>query len=66
MTLEHAATTSTSSREELKNVHLSGSFRLFARLVWLVLVILTLATFFASLPTYVTLLQTPCAGSACE
>ena len=30
------------------------------------LVILTLATFFASLPTFVALLQTPCTGSACE
>jgi hypothetical protein len=31
-----------------------------------VLVILTLATFGASLPTYVALLHTPCTGSACE
>ena len=66
MTLEHAAATSTSSREGQSDVHLPGSFRLLARGGWLVLVILTLATFFASLPTYVALLQTPCAGSACE
>ncbi len=66
MTLEHAAATLTSSREGPSDVQLPGSFRLLARGGWLVLVILTLATFFASLPTYVMLLQTPCAGSACE
>ncbi len=66
MNLEHAAAASTSSREGPSDVHLSGSFRLLARGGWLVLVLLTLATFFASLPTYVALLQTPCAGSACE
>ena len=66
MNLEHAAVASTSRSFGPSDVHLSGSFRLLARGGWLVLVILTLATFGASLPTYVALLQTPCTGSACE
>jgi hypothetical protein len=66
MTLEHAAAASTSRSFGPSDVHLPDRWRLLARGGWLVLVILTLATFFASLPTYVTLLQTPCAGSACE
>ncbi len=66
MNLEPAAATSTSRSFGPSDVHLSGSFRLLARGGWLVLVIFTLATFGASLPTYVALLQTPCTGSACE
>ena len=38
---------------------------LLTRGVWLALVILTLGTFFASLPVYLALLQTPCAGTTC-
>jgi len=34
--------------------------------VWLALVILTLAIFFASLPVYLAQLQTPCAPTACQ
>jgi hypothetical protein len=37
----------------------------FARGVWLGLIILTLAIFFASLPLYLAQLKTPCAGTAC-
>ena len=66
MNLEHAAEASTSRSFGPSDVYLSGHWRLLARGGWLVLVILTLATFFASLPTYVALLQTPCTGSACE
>jgi hypothetical protein len=65
MKLEHAAAASTSSREGPGEVHLSGSFRLLVRGGWLVLVILTLAIFFVSLPTHVAQLQTPCTGTAC-
>ena len=39
---------------------LHGRWRLIARGVWIVLGIVTLAIFFASLPVYLTLLQTPC------
>jgi hypothetical protein len=66
MKLEHTAAASTSRSFGPGEVHLFGSFRLLARGGWLVLVILTLAIFFASLPVYVALLQTPCTGSACE
>ena len=38
---------------------------LLARGLWLILVILTLTIFFASLPAYIDLLQTPCVGLAC-
>jgi len=46
-------------------MRLHGRWLLLARGVWLALVILTLAIFFASLPVYLVQLQTPCAGSAC-
>ena len=45
---------------------LQGRWLLLARGIWLTLVILTLAIFFASLPVYVALLQTSCDGAACE
>ncbi|HXX77638.1 MAG TPA: hypothetical protein VEI53_04045, partial [Ktedonobacteraceae bacterium] len=44
---------------------LHGRWLLLARVSWAVLVVLTLAIFFASLPTYITLLQTPCVGPTC-
>jgi hypothetical protein len=57
---------STSNREEQSSVRLHGRWLLFARGLWGMLVVLTLTIFFASLPVYVALLQTPCAGPACE
>src|SRR5437588_153846 len=39
---------------------------LLARGIWITLVILTLAIFFANLPVYVERLQTDCDGAACE
>ena len=47
------------------NTRLHGRWFLLARGIWLTLVIPTLAIFFASLPAYIDLLQTPCVGSAC-
>jgi len=44
---------------------LRGRWLLLARVGWAVLVVLTLAIFFASLPAYIALLQTPCVGPAC-
>jgi len=38
---------------------------LLARGIWITLVVLTLAIFFASFPVYLAQLQTPCAGTAC-
>jgi signal transduction histidine kinase len=52
-------------RTHALDTRLHGRWLLLARGVWLALVILTLTIFFASLPVYVALLQTPCAGSAC-
>jgi len=45
---------------------LQGHWLLLARGIWITLVILTLAIFFANLPVYVALLQTSCDGAACE
>ena len=47
------------------NTRLHGRSLQFARIGWLVLVILTLSIFFASLPAYIDLLHTPCVGLAC-
>jgi hypothetical protein len=47
------------------DTRLQGRWLLLARGIWLTLVILTLAIFFASLPVYIALLQTPCIGPAC-
>jgi hypothetical protein len=47
-------------------MRLQGRWSVLARGLWITLVILTLAIFFASLPVYVAQLQTPCAGSACQ
>lgn len=47
------------------NTRSQGRWLLLARGLWLILVILTLSIFFASLPAYIDLLQTPCVGLAC-
>jgi len=44
---------------------LQGRWLLLVRGGWVVLVLLTLTIFFASLPEYVAQLHTPCAGSVC-
>jgi len=56
----------TESREQHSYTRLQGRWLLLARVGWVALVVLTLAIFFASLPVYVALLQTPCAGIACR
>jgi len=60
------ASRSTRKRSSALDTPLQGRWLVLARGVWLALVVLTLAIFFASLPVYLALLQTPCAGSACE
>jgi hypothetical protein len=55
-----------SSHGVTPETRLQRRWLLIARGVWIALVVLTLAIFFASLPVYLTLLQTPCAGTACE
>ena len=46
-------------------MRLHGRWLLLARCVWITLVVLTLAIFFASLPVYLAQLQTPCSGTPC-
>jgi 4-hydroxybenzoate polyprenyltransferase len=65
MNIQHAPTAMTESRERHSYAHLQGRWLLLARGTWLTLVVLTLGIFFASLPVYIALLQTPCAGAAC-
>jgi hypothetical protein len=65
MNVQHVPTEVIESRERHNLARLQGTWLLLARVVWVALVVLTLAIFFASLPVYVALLQTPCAGTAC-
>ena len=57
------APTKTRKRSQAPYTHLHG--RWLARGLWITLVVLTLAIFFASLPVYLAQVQTPCAGIAC-
>src|SRR5229473_2715025 len=60
--------TSTVERPSVCNeseTRLHGRWLLLARGLWITLVVLTLAIFFASLPVYLAQVQTPCAGMAC-
>jgi hypothetical protein len=63
---EHAPTASTESRERHSYTRVYGRWLVLARGMWLALVVLTLAIFFASLPMYLAQLQTPCTEFACE
>jgi hypothetical protein len=65
MNNQHAPTEVTESRERYSSARLHGRWIMLARGSWIILVILTLAIFLASLPVYIAQLQTPCAGSAC-
>ena len=68
MNLHHAATQITSSHERhhQANTQLHGRWLLLARIVWFALVALTLSVCMASLPDYVTELQTVCRLAACS
>ncbi len=65
MNVQHAPTTVTESRERYSYARLQGRWLLLARGTWITLAVLILAIFFAILPVYLALLQTPCAGTAC-
>jgi hypothetical protein len=65
MNVQHAPRASTESREQYGYARVPGRWIVLARGLWITLVILTLAIFFASLPVYLAQLQTPCAGPAC-
>ena len=68
MNLHHAATQITSSHEQHHeaDTRLHGRWLLLARIVWFALVALTLGIYMASLPEYVTELQTVCRFAACS
>ena len=66
MNVQDAPTPMTESREQHSPVRLQGRWLLLARGLWVTLVILTLAIFFASLPMYLAQLQAPCSGTACQ
>src|SRR6266436_4821267 len=63
MNVQHGPTAVTESRERHSSARLQGRWLLLARGTWITLAVLTLAIFFASLPVYLALLQTPCAGT---
>jgi len=65
MNVQHAPTEGMESRERHNSTRVPGTWLLLARVMWVALVVLTLAIFFASFPVYVALLQTPCTGTAC-
>jgi hypothetical protein len=65
MNVEHAPTEMRESRERHSYARLHGRWIMLARGLWITLVVLTLAIFFASLPVYITLRQTLCAGTEC-
>jgi hypothetical protein len=65
MNVQHVPTAMTESRERHSYARVPGRWLLLARGIWIVLVVLTLGIYFASLPVYIALLQTPCAGPAC-
>src|SRR5437763_124690 len=64
MNVQHAPTAMTESRERHNYARLQGRWIVLARGIWIALVVLTLAIFFASLPVYLAQLQTPSAGTA--
>jgi len=65
MNVQHVPTAMTESREQHSSARLQGRWLLLARGIWIALVVLTLAIFFASLPMYLAQLQTQCAPTAC-
>src|SRR6266568_3248601 len=64
MSVQHAPT-KTRKRSNGLDTRLHGRWLVLTRGVWLALVILTLGTYFASLPVYMAQLQAFCAGTAC-
>jgi hypothetical protein len=64
MNVQHVPTAMTESRERHSYARVPRRWLLLARGIWIALVILTLAIYFASLPVYLAQLQTPSAGTA--
>jgi len=62
---QHGPSTMAVSREQHNYARLHGRWLLLARGIWITLVVLSLGTFFASLPVYIARKQTLCAGTEC-
>ena len=68
MKLPHAPTTIAEDgyQHNTTNIRLHGRWLVLARIGWIVVVVLTLASFFASIPTFHTFLQSGCTTAACR
>ena len=66
MNVQQAPVPLTEGRDQQSFARLHGNWILLARAIWISLVILALAIFFGSLPTYLAQLQTPCTEISCE
>ncbi|HKF39076.1 MAG TPA: hypothetical protein VKB35_19425 [Ktedonobacteraceae bacterium] len=66
MNVQHAPRASTESRERHSYARVPGRWLVLARVGWAALVALTLGIYMASLPDYVTELQTVCRLAACS
>jgi hypothetical protein len=66
MNVQQAPIPLTEDREQQSFARVPGRWILLARALWIILFVLTLAIFFASLPTYLAQLQTPCTEISCE
>ena len=62
---QHGPPTMAASRERHSYARVPGRWLLLARGIWITLVVLSLGTFFASLPVYIAQQQTLCAGTEC-
>src|SRR5438034_6822923 len=62
---QHTPPALTESRERHSYARLQGRWLLLARVGWVALVVLSLGTFFASLPVYLARQQTLCVGREC-
>ncbi len=58
-------TTRSRSSRSAEGTRLHGLWLVFARIVWVAVVVFSLSTFVLSLPAYVAQLQTVCAGVTC-
>src|SRR5262249_42858397 len=63
---QQTSPTRTVSQGSLSDARLPGRWVVLARSTWIILVVLTLGIFFASLPEFLAVLQTSCAGATCS
>src|SRR5262249_32684369 len=66
MTGQQPSPTRAASQEPLSYLRLRGHWQVLGRSAWITLGILSLGTFFATLPEQLVRLQTLCAGAACS